>query len=210
MSDPYEPTPPSGSETPRTPGANVSGGAEIDAPLSAQVSAQVDAQGANRSAGDEAAAVKDAATGAAQDVMHTAQGEGAAVAREAKSQVKDLYAQTRDELRTQAAQQQDRIAGGMQSVADELGSMAQRSEDGGMATDLVQRASQRLDHAAGWLSAREPTDVITEVKRFARRRPGVFIAVAAVAGIVAGRLTRALAQSAAEEKEDAHERSDAV
>jgi len=34
------------------------------------------------------------------------------------------------------------------------------------------------------------------VKSFARRKPGVFIGVAALAGLAAGRLTRALAQGA--------------
>ena len=37
-------------------------------------------------------------------------------------------------------------------------------------------------------------------RRFARRRPGIFIAIAAGAGIVAGRLTKALASSAKDER----------
>jgi hypothetical protein len=37
------------------------------------------------------------------------------------------------------------------------------------------------------------------VKRYARRKPGMFILVAATAGILAGRLTRALAANAADD-----------
>jgi len=198
MSDPYEPMPPTGSDATGMPGAN------------RPVETGTNAPGATPSVGGEAAGVKDTAADAAKDVAHVAQDEGASVAREAKSQAKDLYAQTRDELSAQASQQQDRIAQGMLSMADELGSMAQQSENSGMATDLVQRASQRLDSAGSWLSAREPADVVSEVKRFARRRPGMFIAAAALAGVVAGRLTRALAQAASEEKKDTHGRPDAL
>ena len=35
-----------------------------------------------------------------------------------------------------------------------------------------------------------PRDVLDEVKRFARRRPVAFLALAAAAGVVAGRVTR--------------------
>ena len=41
-----------------------------------------------------------------------------------------------------------------------------------------------------WLDNHEPSDLLDEVKRFARRRPGAFLALAAAAGVVAGRLTR--------------------
>jgi hypothetical protein len=41
------------------------------------------------------------------------------------------------------------------------------------------------------------------VKRFARRKPGVFILAAAVTGVVVGRLTRALASNASDEKDAA-------
>lgn len=149
--------------------------------------------GTAEKATSEAGAVKDSAAHAASDVAHTAKDEAVAVAGAAKSQVKDLYAQSRTELSGQASQQQERLAKGLGAAGDELGSMARGSEDGGIATDLVQQLSTRLSGAASWLSDREPADVLDEVKRFARRRPLVFIGGAALAGIVAGRLVRALA-----------------
>jgi hypothetical protein len=141
----------------------------------------------------EASAVKDTATDAAKDVAHTATQEAAAVAGEVKSQLADLYAQSRNELSDQASQQQARIASGLASVGDDLSAMARGSENEGIAADLVQQVSTRLSSAAAWLEARDPAAVLEDVKRFARRRPVLFIAGAAVAGIVAGRLVRALA-----------------
>jgi hypothetical protein len=135
---------------------------------------------------------------AAHDVAHVTTDETAAVASEAKAQLQDLYAQTRQELSDQASKQQVRVASGLRDVGDELASMARSSERGGVASDLVQRASDRVGGAAAWLYERDPKGVLDEVKDFARRRPGVFIAGAAIAGVLVGRLTRALAQSAAE------------
>lgn len=149
--------------------------------------------GAVETAKSEAGAVKNAAVDAAKGTAHTAKEEVAAVAGTTKSQVKDLYAQTRTELETQASQQQERLVTGLRAVGDELGSMARNAESGGIATDFAQQVSTRLSGAAEWLGEREPADVLDEVKRFARRRPLVFIAGAAVAGIVAGRLVRSLA-----------------
>ena len=131
----------------------------------------------------------------------TAKDEAASVAREATSQVKDLYAQTQSELREQAGQQQQRVAAGLRSIGDELGGMASGSQDQGLATDLVRQASDRVGGVAQWLDQRDPGSLLAEVKSFARRKPGTFIAIAAVSGVVAGRLARSLAGAAADEKE---------
>lgn len=128
-------------------------------------------------------------------MAHTAKDEAASVASEAKNQLKDLYSQSRTELSGQASQQQERISKGLHAAGEELGSMARNSENSGIATDLVQQVSTRLTDVAAWLGDRDPAELLDEVKRFARRRPLVFIAGAAIAGIVAGRLVRAMASN---------------
>lgn len=135
------------------------------------------------------------ATGAADASKHVAgvAGEQASqVTTEATRQVKDLLHQTQGELTEQAAAQQKRLASGLRSLGDELGSMASSSEQSGMATDLAHQAAARTTAAAAWLEEREPGHVLDEVTRFARRRPGAFLAIAAGAGIVVGRLGRGL------------------
>lgn len=148
----------------------------------------------------EAADLKDTAAEQAKDVLGTAKHEVASVAGEAKAQAKDLFAQTQRELADQANTQQQRVAGGLRSVSDELDSMASSSSGTGIAADLVQQVSSRLSAASTWLGDRDPAAVLSEVKRYARRKPGTFILAAAVVGVVAGRLTRALASSAADDK----------
>jgi hypothetical protein len=59
-----------------------------------------------------------------------------------------------------------------------------------LATELTREASGRIHDWAGWLESREPADLLDEIREFARRRPGVFLLGAALAGVAAGRLTR--------------------
>ena len=68
--------------------------------------------------------------------------------------------------------------------------MASKSEQTGPATDLAQQASRQLGSVAHWVSEREPGSLVTELKDFARQKPGTFLAVAAGIGLVAGRMTR--------------------
>ncbi len=138
----------------------------------------------------EAANVKDTAAGAASGVADTAKSEVSNVATEAKYQTRNLVDQTRSELRGQASNQQSQLASRLNSWASELGSMASKSEDSGPMTDLAQEAARRGGEIAHWLDTHEPADVLQEVKRFARRRPVAFLALAAAAGVVAGRVTR--------------------
>jgi len=61
-----------------------------------------------------------------------------------------------------------------------------------MAADLVNQASGHVDQIAGWLENREPADLLDDIKRYARRNPGTFLAGAALLGFVGGRVTRSL------------------
>ena len=151
----------------------------------------------------EAGEVKDAAAGAAKDVAATAKYEAGGVARETKNQARALLEESRHELRDQASKQQQRLAAGLTSVGDDLGSMAAGSQSSGVASDIVQQVSDRVGAAGAWLADRDPAAVFSEVKAFARRRPGVFIAAGVLAGVVVGRLTRALASNAGDASKSA-------
>jgi hypothetical protein len=141
----------------------------------------------------EASRVADSAVDAGKDVMSVAKSEAGNVADEAKYQARDLLNQAQDELRQQASHQQVRLSQGLRSVGDDLHQMASASDTQGVASDLVRQVARRTHSAAGWLSERDPEGVWRELKSYARRRPGMFVAGAIVAGVVAGRLTRALA-----------------
>jgi hypothetical protein len=138
----------------------------------------------------EAANVKETAADAAAGVKDVAKNEASNVADEAKYQARSLIDQTRSELRGQASNQQSAFAEKLHGWASELGSMASMADGFGPMTDLAREASRRIGETSYWLENHEPADVLDEVKRFARRRPVAFLAIAAVAGVVAGRVTR--------------------
>lgn len=141
---------------------------------------------------EQASKVGHEASESTKRVAGTATDEAKGVAREAKNQARDLYDEAKMELRDQASSQQHRAASNLRSMSDELHSMADRSEDQGMASQLVSATASRAGDVAGWLEQREPGDILDEVRSFARRRPGAFIGIAAVAGLVVGRLTRGM------------------
>lgn len=142
---------------------------------------------------DEASILASEAGREGRRVADVTRDETRAVASETKRQARRLADDARRELRDQAAVQQTRVAGGLRSVGGELSHMADGSTEPGIATDVVREAGRRVDDVAHWLDQRDPGSLLQEVKMFARRRPGVFLAIAVGAGVVAGRLTRALA-----------------
>ena len=152
---------------------------------------------------DEASNLASEAGSAGRRVADVTKDETRAVASETKRQARRLAGDARRELRDQAAAQQTRAASGLRSVGGELSRMADGSTEPGVATDVVREAGRRVDGVAQWLDQRDPGSLLQEVKMFARRRPGVFLAIALGAGVVAGRLTRALATPSDDDERDA-------
>ena len=146
------------------------------------------------------------ASDAGKHVAGVAGEQAGQVASEASQQVRELVHQTRGELTEQAATQQKRVAGGLRSLGEELHSMAQNSEQKGPATDLVKQAAERSGKVASWLEDREPGNVVEEVTRFARQRPGAFLAIAAGAGLLVGRLGRGLKSANEDSSESGSDR----
>ncbi|MEO5313977.1 hypothetical protein PV772_07610 [Pseudarthrobacter sp. CC12] len=153
-----------------------------------------DTYGSSRkdAAKDEAADVARTAAGSAQNVAQTAKDEAANVAHEAKANAQDLLGQAKSGLTSQAGTQQQKAAEGIRNISTQLHSMASAPDQQGMASDLVRQAAERTSSMATWLENREPGDLLNEVQRFARNKPGTFLLLAAGAGVLAGRLTRGL------------------
>lgn len=151
------------------------------------------APGKMDAAAHEASGVTTTAREAAQSVAETSAHEAAAVAGVAKDRLVDLVSQSRSELTDQAAGQQQRVAAGLSTMGDDLSRMADADDSGGMAGEIVRRAAFHVSTVGAWLGDRDPQQLLQDVTGFARRRPGTFIAVAALAGVVVGRVSRALA-----------------
>lgn len=141
---------------------------------------------------DQARQVGSDAAQAGGAVAQTAKEQGTEVGREAARQARNLYGEARSQLASQTGEQQRRAAGGLRSLADEMRSMAEQGGQAGPVTELARQAADRVQGVAGWLEQREPGDLITEARDYARRNPGTFLVGAAVLGVLAGRLTRGI------------------
>ena len=185
-------------QTPNTAAADSYGALPVEDGFTTSAGADSAGTSKTEAAKQEASNVAGQAASAAQGVAQTAKEEVANVAAEAKSSAQDLLGQARTGLTSQAGAQQQKAAEGIRSISSQLHSMASAPEQQGMASDLIRQAAQRSESVASWLENREPGDLLGEVQRFARNRPGTFLLLAAGAGVLAGRLTRGLTAGAPE------------
>ena len=156
------------------------------------------AETANEAKG-QAKQVGSAAAAAGQRVASTTKDQASRVASDAVGQARELFGQATEQLSEQAGKQQKNAASTLRTFGADLSRMREQQDGGGLAAELVQTVSERTDRVAQWLEDRDPGDVLDEVRQFAARRPGLFIALAAVTGVVAARATKALV---AESKSD--------
>ncbi|MEV6643602.1 hypothetical protein [Amycolatopsis sp. NPDC051371] len=139
---------------------------------------------------DEAREVATTAADRGSEVAQTAAQEVKHVAEHAQREARDLLREGREQLESQARDGQRKAAESLHQLAGQLDRMAEQTDSPGVAGDVARQVSDRTRSVAEWLEHREPGDLLDEVRRFARRRPGAFLVGAAVAGAVVGRLTR--------------------
>jgi len=147
--------------------------------------------GATSDTGKTEAAKQTAGTAADEGkrVAGVAQGEAKNVAAEAKYQARGLFDDAKGQLDEQSRTQRDRITGTLRTLTDDLEDMAAKGHDG-LAADLARQVADRARTFTSKIDGREPSELLDEVRDFARRKPGTFLLGALAAGVVAGRLTR--------------------
>jgi hypothetical protein len=139
---------------------------------------------------DEAANVTQTAGQAVSDVAGTATHQAGTVATEAKTQLSHLTSQAREQVSAQASVQKDKAATQVRTFADQLQSLARGEPADGPAADIVRQLSDKVQQLADKLEHTEPAQLLDEVRRYARTKPGTFLVGAAVAGFASGRLVK--------------------
>jgi len=140
-------------------------------------------------------AVGQTAAQAGGDVAQATKEQGQQVMAEAGREARDLYGEVCSQVGDQVSMQQKRVTDGLYALRDEVTKMADQGGQSGPATQLARQASEKIDEAAQWLEGRKPGHLVEDVKSFARRNPGTFLAGAAVLGVLAGRLSKNLVGS---------------
>jgi hypothetical protein len=141
---------------------------------------------------DEATEVGRSAAQRGGQVAETVADETKRVASKAGREARDLMQEGLGQLQAQARGGQQKAAGGLRALADQLTDMSSKADKPGAAADVTRQVAERARGVASWLDSREPGGLIEEVRSFARHRPGMFLAGAAIAGALVGRLTRGL------------------
>jgi len=154
-----------------------------------ETGAKGQAKQAAGTAADQAKQTAGTAADQGRQVADVAQGEAKKVASEASTQVRGLLHETTTQLEDQGRTQRDRLVELLRSLGDDLDTMAS-SADNTMASNLAHEVADRSRGLSRQLDGREPRELLEDVRSFARRKPGVFLAGSLVAGVIAGRLAR--------------------
>jgi hypothetical protein len=142
-------------------------------------------------AGEQVGNVASTAVEGVKEVAGQGVQQAATVVSEATTQAKDLVGQAGHELRSQGDAQTERIAEVLRGLATQVQALVEgRAEEAGPLPDLARQATDQLQSIAGRIGDNGIQGVATDVQQFARRRPGAFLAGAAVFGFAAGRLLR--------------------
>lgn len=132
------------------------------------------------------------ATDSARDVAGEASEQVKAVASEAKQQLDRLVHEGRYEVRQQAEQRTSQAAGQLRTMSEQIRALAEgRPEAAGQLVGYARDLQDQLHRLASRMEQGGPQGVADDVARFARRRPGMFLAGAMGVGFVVGRLVRA-------------------
>ncbi len=127
----------------------------------------------------------------ASDVRSAAAGEARGVAQDAKYHARQVAHESRESLRSEASNQAARVASTLRDIGGQLQSMAQSQTGGGVAVDMSRQLADTASRVADKLETGGVDATLADVKSFARRRPGMFLAGAIGAGFVVGRLLKA-------------------
>jgi hypothetical protein len=139
---------------------------------------------------EQAKEVAKQTTERAADVAGEVTQQAKVVARDAKDHARQLFDQGRQHLDEEARTRSHQAAGGLRTLADQLGALSSgHTEQAGALGDYAQQGRAQLSRLADRLE-QGPTAVLGDVRRFARRQPVVFLAAAGALGFVAGRLAR--------------------
>ena len=144
----------------------------------------------------EAQQLKNEAAGSGRRVKETAKEQAVAAKDEAMGQAHDLWGRLKEDLQGYVGPQQERLASTVRSVSDEVDAISQgKKPETEYVSGLLGNASGTVNSLASSLENKDPQQLLGDVRRFAARRPGTFLAIAAGIGLLAGRATRSAKDS---------------
>lgn len=137
--------------------------------------------------------------GKAAEVGGTAKEQAANVVGEATAQARDLVGELRTQLTGQAETQTQRLAHNVRRLSQELRELGENGKPDSTMADVARQIADGGHQVAAHVEKRGPEGLISDLQGFARRRPGVFLAGAALAGFVVARAGKGVGAAASSE-----------
>jgi uncharacterized protein YjbJ (UPF0337 family) len=204
--DPLETDQP-GEVTPLDPTTTYATGYDTGSTAGYDAASTSESSSTTDTAKNEAKNVKDAAADATSHVAGTAKEQAGQVVSDVRQQTRQLADQTRSQLTSQASDQQHKAVSQIRSVGDELRSLASgEGGQSGIVSQLSHEGADLTQKVADFIEQREPAELLDEVRRYARRKPGTFLIGAALAGVVVGRLTRGVVANRSDDSDSSGNR----
>lgn len=131
-----------------------------------------------------------------RELADTVRDQADQVRGELAGQAREILTETRDQLQAQADVQAARVAAALFQVGGQAVALAGgRPDQAGPLAGYAEQAADWLDAVATNIEERGLEGIVADVTGFARRRPGLFLAGAAVIGVGVGRMIRSGAVS---------------
>ncbi|MEU9236010.1 hypothetical protein [Streptomyces subrutilus] len=137
--------------------------------------------------------------GKAAEVGGTAKDQAANVVGEATAQARDLVGELRTQLTGQAETQTQRLAENVRRLSQELRELGESGKPDSTVAGVARQVADSGHQVAAHIEQRGPDGLVSDLQSFARRRPGVFLAGAALAGFVIARAGKGVSAAASSE-----------
>ena len=113
------------------------------------------------------------------------------VGHEMSAQGQRVVADVKEKLHEQSERESEKVASSLRTFSDEARALAEgRPQEAGPLAEYAERAAGKVAELADRMEQRGIEGALDDVRAFARRRPGVFLLGAGIAGFAAGRLVR--------------------
>jgi hypothetical protein len=158
-----------------------------------------DTTDAMREEGEE---LRDEAAREARSVAATVGEQTSVVIEEATSHARDLAEDAKQQLHRQATSQTEQLGGVIGQLGDRVHALAEgRPDDAGPVGQYADRIADQVDQLAGRIDRLGFDGMVDELQHFARRRPGAFLAGAALAGFAVSRMGRGVQAAQQDEQQ---------
>jgi hypothetical protein len=132
-----------------------------------------------------------------RDTVELAQNKAGEVKEQLQEKASEMVSRVQEQATSQIAMQKEKAVSTLGSVSGALRQTSQtlRDQDQAPFAQFADKAAEQIDNLTSYLQNHEPQELLTEVERFARKQPALFIGGAFVLGLLGARFLKSSAES---------------